>query len=269
MAGAPDASGAAGVARAMTQWRTLLLQASGRMLDLLLPPQCICCDAAVEVQGQFCAACFGHTDFITEPCCARCGVPFGAEAAGRRRCRLPLLPRVAAAVRTGAGGAALQRARPPPDPAAEARRPAGACRHAGAAHGARRGSPVASGRPAGAGAAAPPAPVPPPLQPGGPAGCAPLPALPVSRRCPTRWSGTATTDSLDMKSPAERTAEVRDAFAPRPRRAGLLAGRAIVLIDDVMTSGATANACAAVLLAGGARSVDVLLAARVPDPRLN
>ncbi|HTB44414.1 MAG TPA: ComF family protein, partial [Acetobacteraceae bacterium] len=45
--------------------------------------------------------------------------------------------------------------------------------------------------------------------------------------------------------------------------------RSVVLIDDVMTSGATANACTAVLLAGGARSVDVLVAARVPDPRLN
>jgi predicted amidophosphoribosyltransferase len=36
-----------------------------------------------------------------------------------------------------------------------------------------------------------------------------------------------------------------------------------------MTSGATANACAAALLAACAVSVDVLVAARVPDPRLN
>jgi predicted amidophosphoribosyltransferase len=77
------------------------------------------------------------------------------------------------------------------------------------------------------------------------------------------------TDSLGEKSPAERAAVVHDAFALRPARAGLLAGRSVVLIDDVMTSGATANACAATLLAGGARSVDVLVAARVPDPRLN
>jgi predicted amidophosphoribosyltransferase len=46
-------------------------------------------------------------------------------------------------------------------------------------------------------------------------------------------------------------------------------GKQVLLIDDVMTSGATANACADVLLAAGATSVDVLVAARVPDPRLN
>jgi ComF family protein len=48
-----------------------------------------------------------------------------------------------------------------------------------------------------------------------------------------------------------------------------VAGRSVLLIDDVMTSGATADACAAALRAAGARQVDVLTAARVPDPRLS
>ncbi len=74
------------------------------------------------------------------------------------------------------------------------------------------------------------------------------------------------TASLGEKSAAERAAEVAGAFAVRPSRAAQVAGKRVLLIDDVMTSGATANACAAVLLAAGATSVDVLVAARVPDP---
>jgi len=42
----------------------------------------------------------------------------------------------------------------------------------------------------------------------------------------------------------------------------------VLLVDDVMTSGATAEACALVLLEAGAAAVDVLAAARVADPRL-
>ena len=42
----------------------------------------------------------------------------------------------------------------------------------------------------------------------------------------------------------------------------------VLLIDDVMTTGATAHQCALVLRAGGARQVDVLTIAHVEDPRL-
>ena len=42
-------------------------------------------------------------------------------------------------------------------------------------------------------------------------------------------------------------------------------GRRLVLIDDVLTSGATADACARVLLRAGAANVDVIVFARVVD----
>ena len=75
------------------------------------------------------------------------------------------------------------------------------------------------------------------------------------------------TATLGGKSAADRRAEVWDAFAVRADRVAALAGRRVLLIDDVMTSGATAHACAETLLAAGAAAVDVLVAARVPDPR--
>jgi ComF family protein len=76
------------------------------------------------------------------------------------------------------------------------------------------------------------------------------------------------TAPLDEKSPEERMREVAGALGTRPSRAGQVAGKTVLLVDDVMTSGATANACATVLLEAGAVAVDVLVAARVPDPRL-
>ena len=61
---------------------------------------------------------------------------------------------------------------------------------------------------------------------------------------------------------AERRRNLRDAFALR--RPVSLAGRAIVLVDDVLTTGATADACATVLRAAGARRVDVYTLGRAP-----
>ncbi len=77
------------------------------------------------------------------------------------------------------------------------------------------------------------------------------------------------TASLGFKSAAERAAEVAEAFSVRTLYAGRMRGLRVLLIDDVMTSGATANACTAALLDAGAAAVDVLVAARVPDPRLD
>lgn len=65
---------------------------------------------------------------------------------------------------------------------------------------------------------------------------------------------------------AERAANVRGVFAVEPRRRAEVAGRHVAIVDDVMTSGATAAEIARVLLAAQAASVQVWAIARTPRP---
>ncbi|MDE2453346.1 MAG: ComF family protein, partial [Burkholderiales bacterium] len=61
---------------------------------------------------------------------------------------------------------------------------------------------------------------------------------------------------------AERVANLRAAFCVEPHRRALLARRRIALVDDVLTTGATASEAARTLLAAGAAAVDVWVIAR-------
>ena len=64
----------------------------------------------------------------------------------------------------------------------------------------------------------------------------------------------------------QRRDNVAGAFAVAPDQGGALAGANIVLIDDVITTGATARACTRPLKRAGAARVDVLALAMVTDP---
>ena len=66
--------------------------------------------------------------------------------------------------------------------------------------------------------------------------------------------------------PAQRAGNVRAAFAVEPRRSAELRGRSVALVDDVMTTGATAAEIARVLLQAGAAQVQVWAVARTPRP---
>jgi ComF family protein len=66
-------------------------------------------------------------------------------------------------------------------------------------------------------------------------------------------------------SRAQRASNVQGAFKVAADRVSDIAGRRVILIDDVLTSGATTDACARALLRAKAAQVDVLVFARVVD----
>ncbi|HZJ11747.1 MAG TPA: phosphoribosyltransferase family protein [Methyloceanibacter sp.] len=64
----------------------------------------------------------------------------------------------------------------------------------------------------------------------------------------------------------QRRRNVAGAFKVDGARAGRVKGKKIVVMDDVITTGATAEACARVLMRAGAARVDVLALARAVEP---
>ena len=71
------------------------------------------------------------------------------------------------------------------------------------------------------------------------------------------------TASLDGKSREQRFEELSGSISVHPKRVALLEGRSVLLVDDVMTSGATLAACADACLGSRASEVCVVTLARV------
>jgi ComF family protein len=88
----------------------------------------------------------------------------------------------------------------------------------------------------------------------------------IARRAPCRLAAAALVRRCDTPpqtglSAAARRANLKDAFVVR-KRAPLL-GRTVVLVDDVLTTGSTARACARALRQAGVTDIRLLTAARV------
>lgn len=235
-----------------------------RVLDLVLPPRCLGCGELVERQGTLCVTCWAAIAFVTEPLCRCCGLPFafdpGSDATetgslcGACLAEPPAFERARAVMRYDDASRPLllgfkhgdRTEAAPPFAAWMAR--SGAELLAGAEvvapvplHWrrllARRYNQAALlAWPLAAAAGAPAA-----------------PDLLLRRRA---------TPSQGRLSRAERQRNVAGAFAVNPRRAAALQGRRLLLVDDVMTTGATVSACARAALRAGAASVDVLVLAR-------
>jgi ComF family protein len=87
--------------------------------------------------------------------------------------------------------------------------------------------------------------------------------VPVALAALKRVKATAQQVGL---SRTERATNVQGAFRVPDEGKTEVRGRRLVVVDDVLTSGATAEGCARALLRAGAVNVDVLVFARVVDP---
>ena len=233
-----------------------------QLLDFALPPRCAACGDIVTEPHSFCLACWQSLGWLGEPCCVRCGLPFDYGSPGEpvecAGCLAdpPRFERLRAAVAYGeiARKVALKLKYGGRPSVAETLARFMARQLARPADGEdwllvpvplhrwriwRRGYNQSA-----------------------------LVATALARRAglETRLDlirRVKRTPPLRGMGPRERRETVRGAFKVEPRQKETLKGRPVLLVDDVYTSGATANACAAVLRRAGAARVDILCWARV------
>lgn len=231
------------------------------VLDLLLPPQCLACGAAVDRTGALCAACWKRTAFIEPPICNRCGLPFEVDEGEDILCGAcldspPDFDGARAALRYEGVGRDLVLGFKLSDRTYSA--PALAAWMARAGAGLIAECDLA---------------VPVPLHRwrllARRYNQAALLAQAIGRQTaiavqPDLLERVRPTRDQTRLSASARVANVRGAFRVRPRFAGRIAGMRVLLIDDVLTTGATASACARALHeAGAAQTVVLTLARRV------
>lgn len=230
-------------------------------LHLIYPPQCLSCGALVTTDFGLCGTCWRDTPFITGLACDQCGSPLPGQDTGKPEycddCLTIARPwsrgRAALIYKDNARSLVL------------------ALKH---------GDRLDLARPAAGWMLRVAQPI---LEPGMLVAPVPLHWLRLFKRrynqsamlsklvaqsarldhCPDLLLRRRSTGTQEGRGRDERFANMAGAITLNPRRAALVEGRHILLIDDVMTSGATLAAAAEAAVAGGARAVSVLVMARV------
>jgi ComF family protein len=252
------------IARAALYAKRISARAGRAALDFVYPPSCPLSDAEVAAPGLLAPEAFSSLTFVTEPLCARCGLPFEIDPGPKPECaaclaKPPVVARARSAlvydetsrrlilelkhaartdaVETFAGWMALAgrdlvsdatRILPVPlHPSRLRKRRFNQSALLAKALSARTGRPFD----------------------------------------PDALERVRSTDSQAGKSASGRARNVAGAFLVRPEAAGRLRGASVLLVDDVRTTGATLDAAARALRRAGAARVDAVTLLRVVRPK--
>ena len=228
-------------------------------LDFALPARCAGCGTITDVPHQFCASCWQQVEWLGQGGCQQCGLPLEAteiDRCGRCLARPPLIAHSRAAIAYGDIARSL------------VLRLKYSRKVALAATMARYMRPLIETSPD-------TILVPVPLHRSRlwwrgfnqsgliAANLAKMSGL-VHR--PGLLTRVRRTRALKNMNARQRATEVKSAFAINP--SADVEGRHILLVDDVLTTGSTSEACAKTLLRAGARQVDLICFARVVRPSL-
>ena len=234
------------------------------LLDYALPPRCPACGEIVSETLAFCADCWRTIDFIGDPLCRTCGVELPTQAMGEEaQCGAcladpPPFERARAVMRYGDVGKTI-------------------------AHRLKYSRRVSLARVMAAQMARLLA-----LEEGEEVILVPVPlhrwriwsrgfnqAALIGRQL-ARSTGfpldtsllkrTVNTPPLHSLGRRKRAQAVKGAFALAADARARIAGKTIILLDDIWTTGATASACAHILKRGGAARVEVICWTRAGDP---